>query len=409
MTTTPTASSPRCAARSRRWASPGKSIPTHWPPPPPRSKAQMRVALAALRQCAVHHRRRARGHRARRPAPRWTTTRSSRCWRHCWSACRNTWPCSSARVSKCRWRWRAGARTASWWSSGRRICASIPAMRRRWPAASCQPVPMPALVQAALERSDGWAVGLSMLLQPAHAGGGTRHTRRSQAATTPCCSTTSPRKCSASCRRNCASSCCPARCLDEFNPALCAAVSGAPGCRRHCCASCIAATCSSTPIDEMVPVLRFHDLFRDFLQSTARRRYSRRRDRGTACARGPGRNRAGAGGGASASRRGHWREALALITKTGEELLAEGAIGAVERWFQQIPEAVRAHDAHVAYLNGSCGWLRWDWARAGATCRTAIAGLTQPRGTAAPRARAVPAGGRAELRGRHGRRPGQPG
>jgi LuxR family maltose regulon positive regulatory protein len=67
-----------------------------------------------------------------------------------------------------------------------------------------------------------------------------------------------------------------------------------------------------------------------------------------------------------------------LIAKIGEELLAEGAIGAVERWIQQIPESVRAQDANVAYLNGSCGWLRWDWVRARRHLPPAIAGLTRP-------------------------------
>ena len=73
-----------------------------------------------------------------------------------------------------------------------------------------------------------------------------------------------------------------------------------------------------------------------------------------------------------------WNEALARISTLGEELLAEGAIGAVERWFEQIPEAVRADDANVAYLNGTCGWLRWDWVRTQRHLPPAIAGLTQP-------------------------------
>jgi DNA-binding CsgD family transcriptional regulator len=60
-------------------------------------------------------------------------------------------------------------------------------------------------------------------------------------------------------------------------------------------------------------------------------------------------------------------------------LLAEGAIGTVERWFEQIPEAERRADPHVAYLNGTCGWLRWDWVRAKLHLPPAIVGLTQPQ------------------------------
>ena len=39
---------------------------------------------------------------------------------------------------------------------------------------------------------------------------------------------------------------------------------------------------------------------------------------------------------------------------------------------------MRRDDAHVAWLNGTCGWLRWDWVRAKRHLPPAIVGLTAP-------------------------------
>ena len=98
---------------------------------------------------------------------------------------------------------------------------------------------------------------------------------RSSAAAVPrCCSIISPKKCWPSCPRICASCCLSCALLDELNPDLCEAVSG-----REDAAALLRELYRRnlfvTPIDEFTPVLRFHDLFRDFLQAAARRRYTR--------------------------------------------------------------------------------------------------------------------------------------
>ncbi len=233
-----------------------------------------------------------------------------------------------------------------------------------------------ALVQIALERSDGWAVGLSMLLQPVHAAagrgkpvdGGSSHTLLFDYLA---------EEVLGELPEDLREFLLPCSFLDELNPVLCAAVSG----RRDSGAllrELYRRNLFVTPIDEMVPVLRFHDLFRDFLQSAAKRRYSPE-EIAALHVRAAGAETVPARAVAHLIEARAWQEALARISGVGEELLAEGAIGAVERWFEQIPESVRADDAHVAYLNGSCGWLRWDWARAKRHLPTAIAGLTQPQ------------------------------
>jgi LuxR family maltose regulon positive regulatory protein len=233
----------------------------------------------------------------------------------------------------------------------------------------------PELVRQALARSDGWAVGLSMLLQAAQgAGDHAAALERSGShallfeylaeevlAELPeelrefllCCSI-----------------------LDELNPRLCAAVSGRDDAglllrelnRRNLFV---------TPIDELVPVLRFHDLFREFLKAAARRRFSVE-ELDELHVRAAGAETVPARAVAHLIEARAWKEALARIGSIGEGLLAEGAISTVERWFEQIPESVRSQDAHVAYLNGTCGWLRWDWVRTKQHLPPAIIGLARP-------------------------------
>src|SRR5690606_2844431 len=110
-----------------------------------------------------------------------------------------------------------------------------------------------------------------------------------------------------------------------------------------------------TPIDELVPVLRFHDLFRDFLLSSAKRRFSTG-ELAAMHVRAAHAEKVPARAMAHLIEAQAWKEALDRIASIGEALLAEGAIGTVERWFEQIPEAERRADPHVAYLDGTCGW-----------------------------------------------------
>jgi LuxR family maltose regulon positive regulatory protein len=231
-------------------------------------------------------------------------------------------------------------------------------------------------VQAALERSDGWAVGLSMLLQPAQGGAG-RDTPADRSISHAVLFDYLAEEVLAELPESLREFLLPCSILGELNPALCGAVSGRSDAgtllrelyRRNLFV---------TPIDEMVPVLRFHDLFRDFLQSAAKRRFSAD-ELAALHVRAAGAETVPARSVAHLIEAQAWQQALERISAIGEDLLAEGAIGAVERWFGQIPEAVRADDAHVAYLNGTCGWLRWDWVRTKRHLPRAIAGLTKPQ------------------------------
>lgn len=230
-------------------------------------------------------------------------------------------------------------------------------------------------VRVALERSDGWAVGLSMLLQPVHAGG--RDAPADRSASHALLFDYLAEEVLAELPEPLREFLLPCSFLDELNPALCAAVSGRDDAEEQL-RELYRRNLFVTPIDETVPVLRFHDLFRDFLQSAARRRLSPD-DLAALHVRAARAEKVPARAVAHLIEARAWQEALVLIARVGDELLAEGAIGAVERWFVQIPEAVRESDPHVAYLNGTCGWLRWDWVRAKRHLPPAIAGLTQPQ------------------------------
>jgi LuxR family maltose regulon positive regulatory protein len=231
-----------------------------------------------------------------------------------------------------------------------------------------------AMVRKALARCDGWAVGLSMLLQSPPAGGqpadpdrgATRvllfdYLAQEVLAELPPVLRDFALRCSI---------------LDELDPALCQAVAERDD-ARELLRELYRRNLFVTVIDELAPVLRFHDLFRDFLRVEARRGFTSA-ELAELHVRAARAEKVPARSVAHFIEAEAWTEALARISTLGEELLAEGAIGAVERWFEQIPEAVRADDANFAYLNGTCGWLRWDWVRTQRHLPPAIAGLTRP-------------------------------
>ena len=117
-----------------------------------------------------------------------------------------------------------------------------------------------------------------------------------------------------------------------------------------------------TALDEAVPVLRFHDLFRDFLRGELERRE-------------PGRAAALHALAAAAETRaeravphwlaaGRWSEALAALRQMADGLLAVGGTHALEHWLEQLPPGWRETQADAALLRGLCAWSRWDWGRA---------------------------------------------
>ena len=234
----------------------------------------------------------------------------------------------------------------------------------------------PAIVQRALERSDGWAVGLSMLLQAAK-GEGSNVAALERSGSHALLFDYLAEEVLEELPERLRDLLLTCSILDELTPALCTAVSGQEDAEAQL-RELYRRNLFVTPIDELVPVLRFHDLFRDFLQASARRRFTTEELAGLHV-RAANAETAPARAVAHLIEARAWREALARIADIGEGLLAEGAIGAVERWFEQIPEALRKEDPHVAYLNGTCGWLRWDWVRAKLHLPPAIIGLAQPQ------------------------------
>jgi LuxR family maltose regulon positive regulatory protein len=131
-----------------------------------------------------------------------------------------------------------------------------------------------------------------------------------------------------------------------------------------------------TAIDEMTPVLRFHDLFREFLEAELARRdphLKRELHERTAKAE---RMRSRAIYHLLAAQR--WDEAMARIAEAAGERLAHGGIATVERWIDAIPDSVRSGNPMISYLRGTCAWFRWDWPRAKRELVPAVEGLTAP-------------------------------
>lgn len=230
------------------------------------------------------------------------------------------------------------------------------------------------LVAQALERSDGWAVGLAMILQAAggHAGQSANAPATDPALLFDYLAEEVLAELPAELRALLLS----CSILDELDPALCEAVSGRED-AGELLRELYRRSLFVTPIDETVPVLRFHDLFRDFLLSAAKRHYTSE-ELDALHVRAAHAETVPARAVAHYIEARAWNEALSRISSIGDGLLAEGALRVVENWFAQIPEAARTGHAEVAFLHGTCGWLRWDWVRAKRHLPVAITGLAAP-------------------------------
>lgn len=231
-------------------------------------------------------------------------------------------------------------------------------------------------VRDALKRTEGWAVGLTMLLQSrspsSHAGsgvsvGGESAKRTLFAYLAQEILDELPSDLQEFVLRSSV--------LVELNPALCQAVTG-----RNDAAAVLEAIYRRglflTAIDDLAMVLRFHDLFRDFLELEFARRHPeevrRTHERAAYAETVPARAIH------HLLKAEKWEEALGAILRIGESLLAQGAIGAIERWLDQIPAPIREGNARAHYLLGSCAALRWNWARALTELAQAAEGLTSP-------------------------------
>ncbi|HEY4366888.1 MAG TPA: LuxR C-terminal-related transcriptional regulator [Steroidobacteraceae bacterium] len=131
-----------------------------------------------------------------------------------------------------------------------------------------------------------------------------------------------------------------------------------------------------TAIDELTPVLRFHDMFREFLESELQRRDpALKRELHERVARIETIDSRAIYHLLAAQR---WNEAMERIGAAAEERVANGGIATVERWIDAIPEEVRAHNPQLSYWRGTCAWFRWDWPRARRELTPAVEGLLAP-------------------------------
>jgi LuxR family maltose regulon positive regulatory protein len=152
--------------------------------------------------------------------------------------------------------------------------------------------------------------------------------------------------------------------LPELSPALCQAVTGRTDARAVLDAL-FGRQLFLSALDERVPLLRFHDLFRDFLQGELERREPGRAAQLHARA---------AAAEAQAGRLeravphwlagGCWADALAALHRMADGLLAVGGTHRLERWLEQLPPDWREPQADAALLRGLCAWSRWDWLEA---------------------------------------------
>lgn len=149
--------------------------------------------------------------------------------------------------------------------------------------------------------------------------------------------------------------------LPELSPTLCQAVTGRTD-ARSVLDDLFGRQLFLSVLDDAMPVLRFHDLFRDFLRGELERRQPGLATQLHARA---------AAAEATAERAvphwlasGRWSEALSALRQMADGLLAVGGTHRLERWLDQLPPDWRESQADAALLRGLCAWSRWDWVHA---------------------------------------------
>ncbi|HEU5135796.1 MAG TPA: LuxR C-terminal-related transcriptional regulator [Steroidobacteraceae bacterium] len=211
----------------------------------------------------------------------------------------------------------------------------------------------PRFVRNALERTHGWVAGLQLVFgagqqpEPGAVGVADRHTFDFLAHEVVADLPRELREFAIRCSI-----------LPELSPTLCAAVAGAADVRpfleelyrRHLFLSVI---------DDVTPVLRFHDLFREFLQRELERLVTGQELRELHA-------RAARAESAPTRAISHWLKAamwdvaVEAIESCAEPLLAEGGQALVERWIGQLPATHRQDRPGVLRLLALCAWARYD-------------------------------------------------
>ncbi|CAG1019642.1 serine/threonine-protein kinase PknK [Burkholderiaceae bacterium] len=162
--------------------------------------------------------------------------------------------------------------------------------------------------------------------------------------------------------------------LPELNPALCQAVTRRSD-SRDALDALLRRNLFLSVVEESQPVLRFHDLFRDFLLAQLAHKPADHvrllHERAAAAEPLPER----------AIRHwleaGRWIEATDLIVRHGLRLAGEGAYATLERWIERLPAEVVAADPRLALLRTECAWSRWDWEQVLLHAGPAAEGLAQ--------------------------------
>jgi LuxR family maltose regulon positive regulatory protein len=148
--------------------------------------------------------------------------------------------------------------------------------------------------------------------------------------------------------------------LQELRPELCEAVTGRPD-SRMLLRSLYEHELFVIALDATTPVLRFHDLFRDFLLHRLDGDPKRLREMHMRAARAERDLGRAIGHHLEAE---DWDGALLRLVDGTDALLAEGGHVSIERWLERIPESGRARDWRWHYLRGLCAWRAGDWLRA---------------------------------------------
>lgn len=146
--------------------------------------------------------------------------------------------------------------------------------------------------------------------------------------------------------------------LAELTPELCGAVTERSDARAML-RSLYRQDLFVTALDSATPVLRLHDLFRDFLRSrlsaTAPERVRTLHERAARAE--PSLPRA-IGHYLAASQ---WQSALQLLARHADVLREHGHQPSMQRWLEQIPVEVVDGSEEGLYVRACCAWLRWDW------------------------------------------------
>jgi LuxR family maltose regulon positive regulatory protein len=146
--------------------------------------------------------------------------------------------------------------------------------------------------------------------------------------------------------------------LADLTPELCGAVAECAD-SRAMLRSLYRQDLFVTAVDGSIPVLRLHDLFRDFLQArlaaTAPERLRQAHERAAQAE--PSLPRA-IGHYLAA---GRWHDALRLMARHADVLRGQGHQQSMQRWLEQIPDEVVAETDEGLYVRACCAWLRWDW------------------------------------------------